>query len=259
MLLAIDIGNTNIVLGLYEGEQLFENWRIETKKGSTSDEYGMLLKELMSNAQVSAKDIAHIIISSVVPPLESIFVDMSLKYFAVKPLMVGPGLKSGIPILYDNPKEVGADRIVNAVAALKRYGGPIIVVDFGTATTFDLITEKGEYCGGVIAPGINISVDALFEKASKLPRVDMVKPRKVIGTNTVNSIQSGIIFGYVALVDGIVLRIKEEEDIDAKVVATGGLASIIGSESSTIDEVVENLTLEGLREIFLLNRSNKVD
>jgi type III pantothenate kinase len=182
---------------------------------------------------------------------------MGEKYFGIKPLMVGPGLKSGIPILYENPKEVGADRIVNAVAALKKYGAPLIVVDFGTATTFDLITEKGEYGGGVIAPGIRISVDALFQHASKLPRVDFVRPEKVVGRNTVNSIQSGIVFGYVGLVDGIVDRMKKEAGIKAKVVATGGLAGLIARESVLIDEVSENLTLEGLKIIYEANRDIK--
>ena len=254
MLFVIDVGNTNIVLGIYKGDHLLENWRIGTKRGRTVDEYGILVKELLSFSNIDSREITDIIISSVVPPLDSTLTSMSEKYFAIKPMIVGQGLKSGIPILYENPKEVGADRIVNAVAALKRFGGPIIVVDFGTATTFDLITKKGEYSGGVIAPGIGISVEALFQRASKLPRIDLVKPKKVIGRNTVNSIQSGIIHGYVSLVDGIVLKMKEEAGVEAKVIATGGLASLIAKESRFIDEVVPNLTLEGLKEIFDINK-----
>ena len=259
MLFVIDIGNSNIVLGVYKGAELFKSWRVETKKGRTSDEYGILVKELLTFSGIDSKEISDIIISSVVPPLESTIIEMADKYFSIKPLMVGPGVKSGISILYENPKEVGADRIVNAVAALKRYGGPLIIVDFGTATTFDLITEKGEYGGGVIAPGIGISVEALFQRASKLTRVDLVKPKNVIGRNTVNSIQSGIIFGYVGLVDGIVKKMKEESGVSARVIATGGLASLIAEESSEIDEVVENLTLEGLKIIYETNRGPIVD
>ena len=254
MLFVIDAGNTNIVLGVYRGDDLVENWRIGTKKGRTADEYGILIRELLKISGLDYKEIRDIILSSVVPPLDSVIIEMSEKYFNVKPQIVGPGLKCGIPILYDNPKEVGADRIVNAVAALKRYKGPVIVVDFGTATTFDFITAKGEYSGGVIAPGIGISIEALFEKASKLPKVELVKPKKIIGKNTAASIQSGIIYGYVGLVDGIVTKMKEEAGVDAKVVATGGLAPLIAAESSCIDEVIEKLTLEGLKEIFELNR-----
>ena len=254
MLFVIDAGNTNIVLGVYRGDDLVENWRIGTKKGRTADEYGILIRELLKVSGLDYKEISDIILSSVVPPLDSVIIEMSEKYFNVKPQIVGPGLKCGIPILYDNPKEVGADRIVNAVAAIKRYRGPVIVVDFGTATTFDFITAKAEYSGGVIAPGIGISIEALFEKASKLPKVELVKPKKIIGKNTAASIQSGIIYGYVGLVDGIVTKMKEETGVDAKVVATGGLAPLIAAESSCIDEVIEKLTLEGLKEIFELNR-----
>ena len=250
----MDAGNTNIVLGAYRGDDLVEHWRIGTKKGRTADEYGILIRELLKVSGLDYKEIRNIILSSVVPPLDSVIIEMSEKYFNVKPQIVGPGLKCGIPILYENPKEVGADRIVNAVAALKRYKGPIIVVDFGTATTFDLITAKGEYSGGVIAPGIGISIEALFDKASKLPKVDLVKPKKIIGKNTSESIQSGIIYGYVGLVEGIVARMKEEAGVKAIVVATGGLAPLIAAETSCIDEVIEKLTLEGLKEIFELNR-----
>lgn len=250
----MDAGNTNIVLGAYRGDDLVEHWRIGTKKGRTADEYGILIRELLKVSGLDYKEIRNIILSSVVPPLDSVIIEMSEKYFNVKPQIVGPGLKCGIPILYENPKEVGADRIVNAVAALKRYKGPIIVVDFGTATTFDLITAKGEYSGGVIAPGIGISIEALFDKASKLPKVDLVKPKKIIGKNTSESIQSGIIYGYVGLVEGIVARMKEEAGVKAIVVATGGLAPLIAAETSCIDKVIEKLTLEGLKEIFELNR-----
>lgn len=254
MLFVIDAGNTNIVLGAYEGDDLVEHWRIGTKKGRTADEYGILIRELLKVSGLDYKEIRDIILSSVVPPLDSVIIEMSEKYFNVKPQIVGPGLKCGIPILYENPKEVGADRIVNAVAAVKRYKGPIIVVDFGTATTFDLITAKGEYSGGVIAPGIGISIEALFDKASKLPKVDLIKPKKIIGKNTSESIQSGIIYGYVGLVEGIVAKMKEESGVEAIVVATGGLAPLIAAETSSIDEVIEKLTLEGLKEIFELNR-----
>ena len=257
MLFVIDAGNTNIVLGVYRGDDLVENWRIGTNKGRTADEYGILIRELLKVSGLDHKEIRDIILSSVVPPLDSIIIEMSEKYFNVKPQVVGPGLKCGIPILYDNPKEVGADRIVNAVAAIKRYKGPVIVVDFGTATTFDFITAKGEYGGGVIAPGIGISIEALFEKASKLPKVELVKPKKIIGKNTAASIQSGIIYGYVGLVDGIVTKMKEEAGVEAKVVATGGLAPLIAAESCCIDEVVEKLTLEGLKEIFELNKGRR--
>ena len=259
MLFVIDIGNTNIALGIYEGDDLFASWRVETKKGRTVDEYGILIKDLLTFSGIDAQGINDIIISSVVPPLESTLMEMSKKYFNIKPLIVGPGLKSGISILYENPKEVGADRIVNAVAALKRYGSPLVIVDFGTATTFDFITERGEYGGGVIAPGIGISVEALFQRASKLTRVDLVRPKNVIGRNTVNSIQSGIIFGYVSLVDGIVAKIKAEAGVAAGVIATGGLADLIAKESSAIDEVVENLTLEGLKIIYETNRGANLD
>lgn len=258
MLFVIDIGNTNIVLGVYRGDELVKSWRVGTKKGRTDDEYGILIKELLVSGGIDAEEIDAIIMSSVVPPLESTIVEMAEKYFNIKPLIVGPGLKSGIPILYENPREVGADRIVNAVAALNRYGSPLIVVDFGTATTFDLITEKGEYGGGVIAPGIGISVDALFQRASKLPRVDIVRPPKVVGRNTINSIQSGIFYGYVGLVEGIVTRIRDEVGVKARVVATGGFASLIAKESGLIDEVAENLTLEGLKIIYEANKGGKV-
>ncbi len=257
MLFVIDVGNTNIVLGVYRGDELVESWRLGTKKGRTSDEYGILVRELLVASGLDPHQIDAIIMSAVVPPLESTIAEMAKKYFGIKPLVVGPGLKSGIPILYENPREVGADRIVNAVAALKRYGTSLIVVDFGTATTFDLITEKGEYGGGVIAPGIGISMEALFQRASKLPRVDLVRPEKIIARNTVNSIQAGIIYGYVGLVDGIVSRMREEIGTKAKVVATGGLAGLIAKESDSIDEVAENLTLDGLKIIYDANRGLK--
>lgn len=255
MLFVIDIGNTNIVLGVYKGADLLKNWRIGTKKGRTADEYGILIKELLRSSGIGPDEINDIIVSNVVPPLESTIIEMAENYFDIKPLVVGPGLKSGIPILYENPKEVGADRIVNAAAALKKYGCPIIIVDFGTATTFDLITKKGEYAGGVIAPGIGISIESLSQKTSKLPRVDLVRPKKVIGKNTVHSIQSGIIFGYVGLVEGIVNRIKEETGVKAKVIATGGFAGLIASETRSIDVVEENLTLEGLKILYDINRT----
>jgi len=254
VLLVIDIGNTNIVLGVYDKDRLRGNWRLGTNKGRTSDEYGILIKEILSFSDIECEKISDAIISSVVPPLESTIVQMATKYFNLEPLIVGPGIRSGMPILYENPKEVGADRIVNSVAAFRKHKGSLIVVDFGTATTFDMVSARGEYVGGVIAPGIGISVEALFHSASKLPRVDLVRPSRVVGKNTINSIQSGIIYGYVGLVDGIVSRIKKEAKDETAVIATGGLAGLIADESSEIDEVDENLTLDGLKIIFEMNR-----
>ncbi len=253
MLLVIDIGNTNIVLGVYDENHLIDSWRLGTKKGRTCDEYGILIKEILGFSSIECKKIKSAIISSVVPPLESTILQMAIKYFNIEPLIVGPGVKTGMPILYENPKEVGADRIVNSVAAFRKHNKPLIVVDFGTATTFDLVSKKGEYVGGVIAPGIGISVEALFQRASKLPRVDLIRPDKVVGKNTVNSIQSGIIYGYVGLVDGIVRKMKKEVKDIAMVIATGGFAKLIARESAEIDDVCENLTLDGLNMIFKMN------
>lgn len=255
MILAIDVGNTNIVLGVYSGKQLLTHWRLSSNNDNSEDEYGIMLLNLFNHANLDYRDVTGIIISSVVPnkmfPLEL----MCRKYFGIKPIIVGPGIKTGINIRYDNPKEVGADRIINAVAGYEIYGGPLIIIDFGTATTFCVISDKGEYLGGCIAPGIRISTDALFEHAAKLPRVELVKPPQVICKNTVSSMQAGIIYGYVGQVDYIVRKIKQELGApNAKVIATGGLAKMIAEESEMVDETNELLTLEGLRIIYERNQ-----
>ena len=254
MLLVIDAGNTNIVLGIYDGERLLRNWRISTDKSKSADEYGILFNNLLVLTGIGLANITDIIISSVVPTLTGVLERLSLNYFGIKPHLVGPGIKTGMPIHYDNPKEVGADRIVNAVAGYEKFKTSLIIVDFGTATTFDYVNGKGEYCGGAIAPGLMISMEALFQKASKLPWVEIVKPPGVIAKNTVNSMQAGIYYGYVGLVDEIVGRIKRECRENPKVIATGGLAGLIAPESKTIDAVEEYLTLEGLRILYLRNR-----
>ncbi|MDD5712064.1 MAG: type III pantothenate kinase [Smithellaceae bacterium] len=253
MLLVVDVGNTNTVLGLYDGEKLIHDWRIRTVIDHTVDEYGMLIYNLYKSSRISSREIRAIIISCVVPPMLNILEPLCLKYFNLKPLIVGPGIKTGMPIHYDNPKEVGADRIVNAVAGHEKYQKDLIIVDFGTATTFDYVTAKGEYMGGCIAPGIMISSEALFERAAKLPRVEFSKPKSVIAKDTVSSMQAGIMFGYAGLIDGIVERMKAETKLNQLVVATGGLARIIAPETKTIDVVDEMLTLEGLRLIYLRN------
>jgi len=254
LLLVIDAGNTNIVLGIYDGEQLLRNWRISTDKSKSADEYGILFNNLLVLTGIGLANITDIIISSVVPTLTGVLERLSLNYFGIKPHLVGPGIKTGMPIHYDNPKEVGADRIVNAVAGYEKFKTSLIIVDFGTATTFDYVNGKGEYCGGAIAPGLMISMEALFQKASKLPWVEIVKPPGVIAKNTVNSMQAGIYYGYIGLVDEIVGRMKRESRENPKVIATGGLAGLIAPESKTIDAVEEYLTLEGLRILYLRNR-----
>ncbi|MDP3939399.1 MAG: type III pantothenate kinase [Deltaproteobacteria bacterium] len=257
MLLAIDVGNTNTVFGLYEGKDLLRTWRVATRSEQTKDEYAVLLRGFFSMAGYELSEVHAIIIASVVPPTVHALTRMSESYFNRRPMVVGPGIKTGISIFYDNPKEVGADRIVNAVAAFEKYQQAVVVVDFGTATTFDCISSRGEYLGGVIAPGIMISVEALFSRASKLPRIEVVRPKNVIGKNTVNSMQSGILFGYVGLVDGIVERIRAEYETPPKVIATGGFSTLIASESSTISLVDENLTLDGLRILHDRNCEEK--
>ena len=253
MLLAIDAGNTNIVLGIYQGDQLIEHWRVSTDRQKTADEYGILMKNLFDYRGHSLTDINAIAIASVVPPLMSALVKMSREYFNIEPLVVGPGIKTGMPVKFDNPREVGADRIVNAVAAYEMYGSPLVIVDFGTATTFDVVSRQGEYIGGAISPGIGISTEALFARAAKLPREELIKPHHIISKNTVNGLQAGIIYGFVGQVDGIVKRMKKELGEDAFVVATGGLAELIASESETIQKVEPWLTLKGLRIIYMKN------
>jgi type III pantothenate kinase len=254
MLLVIDVGNTNTVIGIYEQDNLLNHWRIRTVVDHTIDEYGMLILNLYKTSKIGSRSISNIIISCVVPSMLNILEPLCRKYFHVTPLIVGPGIKTGMPIFYDNPREVGADRIVNAVAAHDKYEGDLIVVDFGTATTFDYVTKKGEYMGGCIAPGVVISSEALFRRASKLPPVELTRPRHVIAKDTISSMQAGIIFGYAGLVDGIINRIKEEAQSESTVIATGGLAGVIAAETSSIQHVDEMLTLEGLRIIFMRNK-----
>jgi type III pantothenate kinase len=253
MLLVVDVGNTETVLGIYEGKVLVHDWRIRTVVDHTVDEYGMLIVSLYKSSRIGSRAVKDIIISCVVPPMLNILEPLCKKYFDLKPLIVGPGIKTGMPILYDNPREVGADRIVNAVAAFEKYARESIVVDFGTATTFDYVSARGEYMGGCIAPGIMISSEALFRRAARLPRVELSKPKTIIAKDTVSSMQAGIMYGYAGLVDGIVQRMKEEAGTDPLVVATGGLAGVIGPETKSIKLVDGSLTLEGLRIIYERN------
>ena len=255
MLLAVDVGNTNMVLGVYKDKELICNFRIGTDKSKTSDEYGVIIRQLFDYEGISLKNIQDVIISSVVPEVMHSLENFSFKYCAKEPIIVGPGVKTGINIKYENPQQVGADRIVNAVAGYEKYGGPLILIDFGTATTFCAVSQKGEYLGGAISPGIKISSEALFQRASKLHKVEIAKPKGAIGKNTTWAMQSGIVFGYAGLVDNIVAMMKEElGSDDVNVVATGGLAPLICAETKTVKIVDKFLTLEGLRIIYERNR-----
>jgi type III pantothenate kinase len=258
MLLAIDVGNTNIVLGVFERDQLVESWRLATLRERTSDEIGIWVAQLFEHRALDANKVSGIVMGSVVPPLTSTFITMAQRYFGMKPLNVDSSVDTGMPILYKNPSEVGADRILNGVAAYRLYGrerhAPMIVVDFGTATTFDAISAKGEYLGGVITPGLQISADALFQRAARLPRVDLRKPCEVIGKTTVSAIESGLYYGYVALVEGLVARMQRELGQNGLCIATGGLASVIAPEVDAIEVVDPDLTLHGLRMVWERNR-----
>ena len=254
MLLAVDIGNTNVAFGVFEGEQLRATWRMATDVNQMADEYAALLLNLLHYQGLETSDIKEIALCCVVPPLLTTFEELFQRYFHISPLVVGPGIKTGVRIRMDNPREVGTDRIANAAAAYHLYTGPVIIVDVGTATTFDTVSKEGDYLGGAIATGIGTAAEALFAKATALPRVELVHPRQAIGTNTIAAMQSGIVFGYVGLVEGVVARIQQELGEKAKVVATGGYAELIAKETAVIDEVNPDLTLVGLRLIYLMNK-----
>ncbi|WP_027400181.1 type III pantothenate kinase [Anaerovorax odorimutans] len=260
MLLAFDVGNTNIVLGVFKDGKLIQNWRMETDNNKSADEYGMIINQLFAYEGLKTKEVKDVIVSTVVPSVLFTLQHLSMKYFKKRAIVVGPGVKTGLIIKYDNPKQVGADRIVNAVAALAKYGGPLVLVDFGTATTFCAVTEKAEYLGGTISPGIKISSDALFEKTAKLPKVELEEPGHTICRNTIESMQSGLVYGHMGMVDYIVKKMKKELEKACPsgktptVVATGGLATLIESGIDCIDHVDKLLTLEGLRLIYEKNK-----
>ncbi len=258
MLLVVDVGNTHAVLGIYKEKDLIASWRVATDITKTSDEMGILVGDLLRTKDMKFQDIDAAIVSSVVPPLTPSILEMCRQYLGVEPLSIGPGLKTGLNIRYENPKEVGADRIVNAVAGLNLYGGPLIIVDFGTATTFCAVSENWEYLGGVICPGINISAEALFSRASKLPKVEVARPERIIGKNTPASIQSGLYYGYACQVDGLVDLMKRELNWPhAKVVFTGGLSGLLASACKFVDIVNPDLTIDGLRMIYELNQNER--
>ncbi len=258
MLLAIDVGNTNIVLGVFEGASLVQSWRLQTLRERTSDELGLLVEGLFAHSRIERSQIRGVILGSVVPPLTGTLKMMSQRYFGVTALNVEPGVNTGMPILYENPAEVGADRIVNAVAAYEKFGRdgrhPLIVVDFGTATTLDAITAKGEYLGGAICPGVQISADALFQRAARLPRIDVRKPARIVGRTTVGAMESGLFYGYVGMVEGLARRMSEELGGDAICIATGGLAEVMAPEIPAIVHVDPDITLQGLRLVWERNQ-----
>ncbi len=253
MLLAVDIGNTTIAIGVFRDDRLSATWHLATDVHKLADEYAAILLDLLPNSGISLSDIKEAIICSVVPPLVSTFDELCRRYLKISPLVVGSGMKTGVRIRMDNPREVGTDRVINAVAGHRLYGGPLIVIDFGTATTFDVVSQEGDYLGGAVAPGIGVAAEGLFQSTAKLPRVELVRPKRVIGKNTVSAMQAGIVFGYVALVEGLVAQIKHELAEEARVVATGGFADLIAKETKVIELVDPDLTLNGLRIIHELN------
>jgi type III pantothenate kinase len=254
LLLTIDAGNTNVVLGVFEGATLKAHWRLSTRRDQTTDEYGILVRSLFAASGLEPAQVDGVVLASVVPPLTSVLVTLAQQFLGRDPVVVEPGVRTGMPVLYEPPGDVGADRIVNGIAAFETFGGPVIVVDFGTATTFDVVTRKGEYVGGVICPGIGISADALFQRAARLPRVELRNPGRVIGRSTVTSIQSGMYFGYATMVDGMIARIRAELQEPSRVVATGGLAEVLAKDIPSIEAVDPVLTLTGLRIIWDRNR-----
>lgn len=253
MLLCIDIGNTNVTMGVYDGEDLVAHWRLSTDHQKMPDEYGLLLLNMLAHRGIPAENISGVALASVVPPLTDTFREMVTAYLGVAPLVVDTGVRTGVSVRYDPPRDVGADRIVNVAAAYRLYGGPGCVVDFGTGTTFDALSEKGEYLGGAIAPGIRVAAEALFQRAAKLPRIDLRAPRRAVGSNTLDAMRSGIVFGYVGLVEGMVARFRRELGEGMRVIGTGGLADVIAAETDVIEVVEPWLTLKGLRLIYLLN------